>query len=408
MARLESFTFWERVLMASFAGFFNTAALVGNVLVCLTIYRKPHLRANNNLYVATLSVLGITFACFVGPSVVATYIAGRWVFGWFYCGLQVFLIHYVEFALLHTIALAAFNRYCRMVKPVLYRRFFRKKRSSVLILVSVLLFQAFFFGVFSLPAFSRYEFNYERASCSIKYHSKTTNDVYVVLKVVTYFFLTCTVVLFCNWKVYRVIQQHVQSNIWQSQRNGGNAIQNAASQVNMIREIRVTKPLLAVVVLFLVCWIPEYIISVLLRINPDLLPPAAKRSLLLVPFVCCASNPVVYAAMNQEFRSEFRRLFTCGRGTRRVIPAEQKAEGNMPQSIRLWEQGSVRSGPIVGWSCEFLSRVKHFHMQLIMSGRVRKRNIMKTRPESLSFFFSRQPRTMRISQYANTRLLRAR
>lgn len=335
---MESFTSLEAVLVSSLSSIFDLVALVGNLLVCLAVYRNRKLRTTNNLYIAALAILGIVFACFVGPSIVLTFITGAWVFGSVYCGIQVFLLHFVEFAMLHTIALTAFNRYCRIVRPALYSRFFMKKKRSFIILASVLLFQAIFFGVLSLPVLSQYKFSYKRASCSIVYHSNTTEEVYVGLKFSLHFVFTCIVVLFCYFKVFRAIREHELnlSHTVHARADAENT--NSALRVN-VKEIRITRTLLAVVLVFLMCWIPEYIISILLRIKPDILHPAAKRSLLLVPFVSCAANPMIYAATNRAFLVEFRDILLCRWGTARVGNAETDDNVNLENRRSRRDEG---------------------------------------------------------------------
>ena len=133
----------------------NVTAIVGNILVCLTIYRNSRLRTSTNVYIAALAIIGLLFAVFIGPSIMVTlFTEGTWIFGQRFCNFQAFMTLFIEFATLHTIALTAFNRFCRMTKPHLYKKVFPSKRQSCAILVLVWAIQVGFISAFSLPSFA--------------------------------------------------------------------------------------------------------------------------------------------------------------------------------------------------------------------------------------------------------------
>lgn len=277
-------------------------AIIGNILVCLTIYRNSRLRTPTNVYIAALAIIGFLFAVFIGPSITVTlFTGGAWIFGQRFCNFQAFMTLFIEFATLHTIALTAINRFCRMTKPNLYKKIFPSKRQSCAILVLIWVIQVVFILAFSMPSLAKFEFNAKRVSCILIFDSPKVDIIYCTIKAAFYFGVTTVIVVYCYTKVFWNIREHTRK-VSCTFRTG--------ERVN-IEEIRITRTVFGVVSFFLVCWIPEYILSIIIRVHADHLNPIANRVVVFFLFLSCSLTPWVYAATNREFRSEFRRLLTC-------------------------------------------------------------------------------------------------
>ena len=300
----------------------NLTAIVGNILVCLTIYRNSRLRTPTNVYIAALAIIGLLFAVFIGPSIMVTLFAGgTWLFGQHFCHFQAFMTLFIEFATLHTIALTAFNRFCRMTKPHMYRKIFPSKRRSCAILVLVWAIQIVFICAFSLPSFAKYEFSAKRVTCILIFDSPSADIVYCTIKTAFYFGVSSVVVVYCYAKVFWNIREHTRKV---------SCTLRTSERVN-VEEIQVTRTVFGVVLFFLICWIPEYIISTIIRLHPNHLHRIANRGVLFFLFLSCSLTPWVYAATNREFRSEFKRLLTC--------KSKQEVEVvELPESV---EQGAL-------------------------------------------------------------------
>ena len=294
-------------------------AFVGNVLVCLTIYRNSRLRTPTNVYIAALAIIGLLFALFVGPSIMVTLFArGKWIFGHHFCHFQAFMTLFIEFATLHTIALTAFNRFCRITKPHIYKKIFPSKRRSSAILMLVWAIQIAFIFAFSLPSFSNVEFNAKRVTCILIFDSPSADIIYCIIKTVFHFGVTSVIVVYCYAKVFWNIREHTRKV---------SCAFRTSERVN-VEEVKVTRTVFGVVLFFLICWIPEYIISIIIRLQPNHLHPVANQVVLLFLLLSCSLTPWVYAATNREFRTEFKRLLICG--------ARQEAE--VVQSPAIVEQ----------------------------------------------------------------------
>lgn len=202
----------EDIVIGVLALLGNLTAIVGNILVCLTIYRNSRLRTPTNVYIAALAIIGLLFAVFIGPSIMVTLFAGgTWVFGHHFCHFQAFMTLFIEFATLHTIALTAFNRFCRITKPHMYKKIFPSKRRSCAILVLVWAIQIVFISAFSLPSFAKYEFDAKRVSCILIFDNPSANIVYCTIKTAFYFGVTSAAVVYCYARVFWNIREHTRN-----------------------------------------------------------------------------------------------------------------------------------------------------------------------------------------------------
>lgn len=280
----------------------NVIAIVGNILLCLTISRNSRLRTPTNVYVQALAIIGLLFAVFIGPSITVTLFAGgQWIFGEHFCNFQAFMTLFIEFATLHTIALTAFNRFCRMTKPHLYTKIFPSKRRSCVILLLVWVIQVGFISAFSLPSSSKYEFSARRITCILIFDSPSADIIYCITKTAFYFGVTSVVVVYCYTKVFWNIREHCRKV---------SCTFRTRERVS-VEEIRITRTVFGVVMFFLICWIPEFIISIIIRRQPNRLHPSVHRIVVFFLFLSCSLTPWVYAVTNREFRAEFKRLLTC-------------------------------------------------------------------------------------------------
>ena len=81
------------------------------------------------------------------------------------------------------------------------------------------------------------------------------------------------------------------------------------------REIRISKSLFVVVFAFMVCWVPLWIVNLLIRFRVVANMP--RNVELICAFCLCLSNainPFIYAGMNPLFRREFRNILRCKYG----------------------------------------------------------------------------------------------
>ena len=110
---------------------------VGNCLTLLVMMLNRRMRTIPNMFVASLAVSDLLIGVFsVAPLSIPTLVTSHWPFNDTTCQFQGYVVGMLAAASIHTLVLMAVNRYYRIVKPTKYRRYFTKKKTLIIILVS--------------------------------------------------------------------------------------------------------------------------------------------------------------------------------------------------------------------------------------------------------------------------------
>ena len=246
----------------------NILSLIGNTLICLSVYKNARLRTTTNLYIIALAVSDLLSALFVMPISASVLIAGDWILGGTLCQIHAFFSLFVIYVSPVTMGLTAVNRYVRICKSdQQYKRLFSARKSRAL-LASVWSFVACYTVVPRLFGLQAYEFVPGYAQCSIAHLSETGKSIHYGI-VLTFFFLTPLVsTTFSYTKVAKMIRKHNTSASATIQRRKSARERSRKwrnSKGITSHEIKLSKSLFAVVFAFMICWVPFWIIVILLR-----------------------------------------------------------------------------------------------------------------------------------------------
>ena len=296
----------------------TVVSLVGNIMLCLAVYRNPMLRSTTNLYIIALSVGDLICATLEMPLTSWTLVVGRWIFGDGVCQLHGFVDVFSTYCPPATMALTAFNRYIRIVKTGYYRKIFSPWRSKLwlfcvwFLLISYLL-------VARLIDWQRFDFFAGFAACSVMHYTENRKLIHYCLVVSLYFGVSFLVITLCYFQIIKAIRQHqlgVGPSLYRNR--GAEGLQARVT----IQEIKISKTITCVLTGFLLCWIPVWSLSLTNRFSPVPVPRAVPLFVSFFIFLSSSINPVIYAVTNRGFRQEFRRMVFCARGEETGIAHE--------------------------------------------------------------------------------------
>lgn len=116
---------------------------------------------------------------------------------------------------------------------------------------------------------------------------------------------------------------------------------------------KVTKMVITVILVFFICWAPNF---VLIWLHPFAADLAVSLPLWLIPFciwlqeVNCAMTPVLYAIFNESFRKGFKEYLCCGKLWKRNIrdlqmpnASENQNNESPAQNIQLVRFNAIES-----------------------------------------------------------------
>ena len=306
----------------------NVASLVGNTMLCLAVYRNPRLRSTTNLYIIALSVGDLICAVFEMPFTFWTLAVGKWIFGDNFCQLHGFVDVFSTYCPPATMALTAFNRYIRIVKTNHYRQFFSPRRSK-LWLFCVWLLLASYLLIARITNWQRYDFVVGFAACSVEHYTENRKLIHYCLVVSVYFGVSFLVATFSYYKVFKAIRQHkleVAPSLYSASRT-------AAQTRISVQEIKVSKSIAFVLGGFFLCWMPMWSLSLTNRFSTTV-PRIVPLLVTFFVFLSSSINPLIYAATNNGFRQEFRKMMFCFKRKATVVPARMRA-GTLVENIDL-------------------------------------------------------------------------
>ena len=297
---LESIS-WTILAMAGF---------LGNILVFAAFVRNPMLRRFTPVHITALAVSDILNFFTNGVFVAVTLFSGSWQFGQagcFVCGFSVLFVMNVSVS---TMSLTAINRYVRVAKPELFKKIFTPTKS---ILTLVCLW--FFFALLPFAFRDEFAFQANYAVCVPSFKHKVT--IYAMATYGFFINISLLIVAVCYCRVSRVIKRIQPRQA--PQNDDGDQVEEGSENgeaVMRMREVKITKMMYAIVLAFVMLWIPILVLIMATRASLGTIPRDVS---MLVSYACNISsliNPVLYASMNRSFRREFNiillNIIYCG------------------------------------------------------------------------------------------------
>lgn len=306
----------------------DVLALFGNVLVSLAVIRSPKLRTSTSMFILALAIADILVALICLPITCGILVSEDWINTSALCSIQGFAIFTLALISIATLALTAINRFFRVVKPAIYKRFFTKRNSLLLIGTVWLSIIGFYAGLLASKATHvRYEPSY--AVCAVAHILVQTlvEFIFVILAFIT--------IVVSYSLVFARIRRHQLSII--SSLLG----QSRDSNIS-VDEIKISKLLFMTVLGFAICWLPSLIIITMDRVATDTTPPRTRTLLCTyLNYLSAVLNPFIYGVMNRSFRAEYKRILLCRKTQIEVPQAGNKgirAFRNTARAAVIWKR----------------------------------------------------------------------
>ena len=310
---LPSRSLAQVIIEASICLALNVISTVGNVLVCLAVYKNPKLRSPTNLYIIALAASDLLCATVAMPLASAVLITGRWIFGYAVCQIHGFVGLLVVYSTPATLGLLAFNRYIRIVKTSHYNNIFSGRKCKVW-LSCIWLSLALYLLIGRVTNWSTFKFSPGYAVCSVAFTTSEIRIIHYCVVFSLFFVLPFCVGVFSYYKIFLKIRQH-NTDVAPSLQNSRISLQ----------EINMSRTLAYVAGGFLLCWIPMWAFGLWRRFSPDTAPRMVQLTVQFLLYLSSTINPFIYAARNRVFREEFRKLLCRWKVSRSTTEADSGA-----------------------------------------------------------------------------------
>lgn len=282
----------------------NVLSLGGNVLVCITVYRRPVLRTITNMFIVALCVTDILLACVAMPLTLGALMMDGWPFGELTCQIQGFCIHLLVFQSLQIITLTASNRNLNVVRPRLYKRFFTK-RKTLLIIIAVSILTAIIMGTLVVSLSSRYIFHPGKAICVMTFATLEQGLLFTIIFSLLFVAFPSIIIFACYMRVLQTIRIHRRE--YEATRG-----EHDSKSILSREEVKLSKIVLVIILGFAFCWVPCVIIDIIDTTRTKWFPRQVYIFYTFLAYTSAVLNPWIYGFMNKMVRKEMYLLLTCG------------------------------------------------------------------------------------------------
>ena len=157
--------------------------------------------------------------------------------------------------------------------------------------------------------------------------------IYEIVVSVLCFFIPLLIMLVCYMKIYMAARHQIKKMIL--------TVHGSPKRFLLSKELKAAKTVGAVIGAFVICWGPFFVLNLIYGLCKGC-SPLPKESVLAAKwlhYVNSVLNPIIYACMNKDFRSAFKKLlaFSCF-----FIPGVQRQEMTLEKSFYS-ERTSLRS-----------------------------------------------------------------
>ncbi|KAM4692747.1 orexin receptor type 2 [Discoglossus pictus] len=330
---------YEWVLIAGYITVF-VIALIGNILVCVAVWKNHHMRTVTNYFIVNLSLADVLVTITCLPATLVVDITETWFFGKTLCKIIPYLQTVSVSVSVLTLSCIALDRWYAICHPLMFKSTAKRARNSIIIIWTVsciiMIPQAIVMECSSvLPELANKTILF--TVCDERWEGEMYSKVYhICFFFITYMVPLCLMILaylqifrklWCRQipgtssvvqRKWKPLQCPIQSRN-QGQQINKPRINAVAAELKQIRARRKTARMLMVVLLvFAICYFPISILNILKRVfgmfdktnNRETVYALFTFSHWLV-YANSAANPIIYNFLSGKFREEFKAAFSC-------------------------------------------------------------------------------------------------
>lgn len=345
-------------------------AILGNLLVVVSVIRHRKLRVITNFFVVSLAIADIVVAIMAMPFNLSVELMGQWLFSYNMCNLwNSFDVYASTVSILHLCCISI-DRHFAIVRPLEYPMVMTKRRVAVMlcgvwIAPIIISFLPIFMEWYTTP--ENVQFMKENPNvCRFQ-----VNTTYALVSSSISFWLPCSVMLYMYYRIYqeasrqeKMLHRHARPSCASqipfastdvipsggspksskdkkgSKSSSGNKLLeppgvetgrrllvhrtstdaqdcSPARERNLIklkREHKAARTLGIIMGAFITCWMPFflwYVITTLCGTDLCPVPDIVVSILFWIGYFNSMLNPAIYAYFNRDFREAFKRTLTC-------------------------------------------------------------------------------------------------
>nr|XP_010590987.2 histamine H2 receptor isoform X1 [Loxodonta africana]XP_023407340.1 histamine H2 receptor isoform X1 [Loxodonta africana] len=273
--------------------------VAGNVIVCLAVGLNRRLRSLTNCFIVSLAITDLLLGLLVLPFSAIYQLSCNWSFGQIFCNIYTSLDVMLCTASILNLFMISLDRYCAVTDPLRYPVLVTPVRVTIsLVFIWVISITLSFLSI-HLGWNSRNKTigsNHTTSQCKVQ-----VNEVYGLVDGLVTFYLPLLIMCVTYYRIFKIARD-------QAKRINHISSWNSAT----IKEHKATVTLAAVMGAFIICWFPYFTVFVYRGLRGDeAINEVIEAIVLWLGYANSALNPILYAALNRDFRTAYQQLFCC-------------------------------------------------------------------------------------------------
>lgn len=295
----DSITAKTVILVTSYS-FIFVIGLIGNGLVIYVVLRFAKMKTVTNLYILNLAVSDALFLASL-PFLIVTTILKHWIFGTAMCKIYFVLFSINFFASVFQLTALSADRYLAVCHPV---RSSRYRNTTIAFLICLVMWSVSFIIMLPIILYSSTHVNQytDRQTCTIVWPDGQpipADKAFTWYTFLLGFLIPVSLISVLYISVIIRLQ------------NVGPAIK---SKERKRSHRKVTRMVLAVISVYVVCWLPYWVFQINLTFKKREIEEweiYLFNGLTVLQFANSMLNPLLYAFLSENFRRSFVKAFQC-------------------------------------------------------------------------------------------------
>ncbi|XP_074865856.1 histamine H2 receptor [Carettochelys insculpta] len=282
--------------------------ICGNVVVCLAVSFNRRLRSLTNCFIVSLAITDLLLGLLVLPFSAIYELTCKWHFGSTLCNIYISLDVMLCTASILNLFMISLDRYYAITAPLRYTQLVTPLRVAV----AMFLIWAVSLMVSFLPIHLGWNTNGTGVQNTGVNNSKVckleVNAVYGLVDALLTFYLPLVVMCITYYRIFRIAREQAKRI------NHASSCTAVSPALPTVKEHKATVTLAAVLGAFIICWFPYFTVFTYRGMVGDHMVDHTSQSIVLwLGYANSALNPILYAALNRDFRSAYQCLLRCRR-----------------------------------------------------------------------------------------------
>ncbi|XP_051731456.1 trace amine-associated receptor 13c-like [Ctenopharyngodon idella] len=282
-----------------------TVTILGNLVVIISIAHFKQLQTPTNILVMSLALTDLLLGLVVMPFSMIRSVNGCWYYGDAFCLLHsTFDLFLTAVSIAHLVCIAI-DRHQAVCYPLQYPTRITIPVAWVMVLISWTLVAVYSYGIAyskaNVEGLEEYiESIYCMGSCTLLF-----NALWGALDAIIGFFLPCSVMVGLYARIFVVAKKHARKLDDAHQQENENVFKSSRRS-----ERKAAKTLGVVMGVFIICWLPYFINSIIDPYINFSTPVALLEVFVWLAYINSTINPIIYGLFYPWFRKTLSLILT--------------------------------------------------------------------------------------------------